>query len=574
MIAFIPNGTGEPLDLAPDAEFEIQMEQPLLSDELPAPFSTQISFPPTARNKEVFRFLGQEAMFEPRRKKVFCRIEIFGLPYLDGTLVYDGIEDGNLQYTFTGQDILGLNDDAKHIPRSPMIVQTMAAFAGSIGRLPVMTPLIINEGQQAKEHGDDENQVSIDTKYKNFYGLYGNKAYEDGVPVVSRTEFIFTPVRNIRDCFLIPNFSNIGGRALVISDILTPYLNQMAMVCPYNNTTWAGSNIIMIGTKELSIPPPLSIPKLSAKDILENVCKILCSFIYIENKAIHMIAADDVLSSAAVPLDPGIISEVYLSSVLRAQNYAFKFGNDESENTYSPESAEGSENPPTETTLFDYAFWWLSSSENGEYKLLRHVDNGVKEDVYSRKMYTFYNTSALLCDNLFHNLGRCDNDAGADNTYDRSTSWKLVRCVPQTIWQPYGENDRRRRHTMTPIIPAVAPEEERGDSVYIGLLKDVRAQLVDKGYYYNDNYTLVNDGISLAPKDLYTSLHKNLAEWLSRDRQVLKVSLNLTAEQLIGDMSLRRRYYFAGRNWLIKTLTVRFSAAAERPEVEAEFVEC
>ena len=50
MIAIIPIATGQPLDLAPDAEFEIQMEQPLLSDELPAPFSTQISFPPTARN--------------------------------------------------------------------------------------------------------------------------------------------------------------------------------------------------------------------------------------------------------------------------------------------------------------------------------------------------------------------------------------------------------------------------------------------------------------------------------------------------------------------------------------------
>ena len=41
MIAIIPIATGQPLDLAPDAEFEIQMEQPLLSDELPAPFSTQ-----------------------------------------------------------------------------------------------------------------------------------------------------------------------------------------------------------------------------------------------------------------------------------------------------------------------------------------------------------------------------------------------------------------------------------------------------------------------------------------------------------------------------------------------------
>ena len=74
MIAIIPIATGQPLDLAPDAEFEIQMEQPLLSDELPAPFSTQISFPPTARNNEVFGFAGYETLFEPTHKKVYCRL--------------------------------------------------------------------------------------------------------------------------------------------------------------------------------------------------------------------------------------------------------------------------------------------------------------------------------------------------------------------------------------------------------------------------------------------------------------------------------------------------------------------
>lgn len=574
MIEFIPIETGEPLDLAPDAEFEIQMEQPLLSNELPAPFSTQISFPPTSRNKAVFGFLGPDTMFEPLRKKVFCRIELFGLPYLDGTLVYDGIEEGNLQYTFTAQDILGLDSDQSGM-MAALDISTMDVYAGLNGYThSIMAPLIINEGQQAKEHGDDSNQVPIDTKYKNFYGLYGNKQYPGGIPVISKTEFIFTPALNLKDVFLAANFPENAARHLVVSSLLQPYLNQIAMVCPYKNKTWAASIFPFLGVDFITVPGN-SIPKLTAKDILENLCKILCGFIYVENTAIHMVAADDVLLSAAVPLDMGIISDVYEASVLRAQNYKFKFGNDESENTYRPESAEGAADSPGTTSLANshYDFWSPPPSENNEYKLFRHESNGVREDVYSRKAYTLYNITTLLCDNLYHNLGSCDNDAGADDTYDRSTNWKLVRCVPQNIVQPSGANNRHSRRVMTPIIPAISPEDERGDSVYIGLLKGVRAQLVDKGYYFGSNDDILNDGISLAPKDLYTPLHKNLAEWLSRDRQVLKVALNLTPAQLIGDISLWRRYYFAGRNWLIKTLTVKVYAGADRPEVEVEFVE-
>ena len=49
---------GVVLDLAPDAEFEIEMSNPLLEgDGIPVAFSTSITFPPTETNRTVFGYL-------------------------------------------------------------------------------------------------------------------------------------------------------------------------------------------------------------------------------------------------------------------------------------------------------------------------------------------------------------------------------------------------------------------------------------------------------------------------------------------------------------------------------------
>lgn len=565
MIAIIPIATGQPLDLAPDAEFEIQMEQPLLSDELPAPFSTQISFPPTARNNEVFGFAGYETLFEPTHKKVYCRLELFGLPWMNGTLVYDGIEDGNLQYTFTGQDILGLDDGSENFSIQ-YGMSTMDTYVGENGRHNIMAPLILNEGQQAKEHGDDDGQVDVSVKYKNYYGIF----WRANQNTVDKTEFIFAPALNLKYCFLSAFFPSDGHRQLSTSQTVQAYLQQLAIVCPYRNKTWSASIASLLEDEYITFSKS-SIPKLTAKDIIENICKILCCSIYIERDTVKMLNAADVLESTPEILDKSIISDVYTSSVLKAQNYSFKFGNDDSENTYEPKASDGSGETPAQTNLDDYAFWVPNTDE---YKAFRHVrDNNIQEDVYSRKFYTNHSFSTILCDNLLHNIGVCEKQVGAEEDMDRSTGWKLVRCVPQNLRRPQGAGVVSR-YIMTPIIPAISVDEERGDSVYIGLLKDAYAQLTDRGYYYDTNGDITNDGVSIAPKDLYTTLHHTLADWVSKDRQVLKVSLNVTVSYLIDGLKLWRRYYFAGRYWLIKSLTVHCSAKADKPEVEAEFVEC
>lgn len=95
------------LDLDPDAEFELTIENPMLQeDRIPVPFSTAISFLPTHTNKAVFGYL-DTMMLESTVREVAASILGGCIPLYAGTLVYDGIdEDGRIKYTFSGKDIL------------------------------------------------------------------------------------------------------------------------------------------------------------------------------------------------------------------------------------------------------------------------------------------------------------------------------------------------------------------------------------------------------------------------------------------------------------------------------------
>ena len=96
---------GKSLDIAPDMVFTIESENPLLSDELmPVPFSTSISFLPTRNNKTVFGYL-DTMMLEPSVKTLSVTIFFSGVPIIKGSLTYDGIEDGKLNYTFSGKNV-------------------------------------------------------------------------------------------------------------------------------------------------------------------------------------------------------------------------------------------------------------------------------------------------------------------------------------------------------------------------------------------------------------------------------------------------------------------------------------
>ena len=97
--------SGISLDLAPDALFELELENPMLADEhIPVAYTTSISFLPTLKNRQVFGYISA-MMLEPQVKELSVSIQVQGIPLFFGTLIYDSIENGDVNYTFSGRNL-------------------------------------------------------------------------------------------------------------------------------------------------------------------------------------------------------------------------------------------------------------------------------------------------------------------------------------------------------------------------------------------------------------------------------------------------------------------------------------
>ena len=101
----IITASGVSLDIDPSTEFEIEIENPMFSDShIPIPFSTSISFLPTAKNKKVFGYMAA-MLQEPPEKKISVSIHAGGIPLFYGRLEYESVEDNKLNYTFAGRNV-------------------------------------------------------------------------------------------------------------------------------------------------------------------------------------------------------------------------------------------------------------------------------------------------------------------------------------------------------------------------------------------------------------------------------------------------------------------------------------
>ena len=182
------------LDLTKGFEFQIEMENPMLDEEhIPSAFSTQISFPPSPVNRKVFGYT--PAMFlAPNVKRLEASVWIGGVPFVTGTLVYDGIEDGCLMYTFT-EKVVEL--EGKIWEKSILEFDTGSIPSRSAK---FSTPLLINKNNVAVQpyskasrlpvSGEPEYGIAnVDSllylqKYYNYISASESIAYKTFIPAV------------------------------------------------------------------------------------------------------------------------------------------------------------------------------------------------------------------------------------------------------------------------------------------------------------------------------------------------------------------------------------------------------
>ena len=570
------------LDLTKGFEFQIEMENPMLEeDHIPSAFSTQISFPPSPVNRRVFGYT--PAMFlAPNVKRLEASVWIGGVPFVSGTLVYDGIEDGCLMYTFTEKVVeLGgkiwekniLEFDTRNLPSSEKY----------------STPLLINKNNVAVQPYSKASRMPVSGEPE--YGftkvdslLYLQKYYNytsDSESITYKTLIPAVPVRvilsgcpvKIPDRLLFRN----GWAELSILGRYHEYLYD-DVAKPDSFSASQTGKPSQSGSYKTDIASFL--PDISFADLLKNLCRIFCSTVFHDGNDLRLINNDDVFSQSNIEDWTDRVCDDFSSEEEAALSYKFGFSDDDSSSD-SSEMENNIENGTVEQIEEGNIQGILNHfTSKDDYSVVFDKSTG---DVYSGRQYdgvvkkwysstgggvTVDTETAYECDVLYQGSKPVENKVDDADDYDNSTDFLIPKCSPEKIFL----SDSGRAYRMAAIIAPNAVGDERDNKVYIGI--SYEDQFFSNGVFspVSRMDSLFVGTEDLTPGGLYDKYHKAFAEWLGKTRQRVSVDVNLSPIDL-HNFRLYRPVYFKGRKWIVAKLSVTVAAGSEAVSTRGEFIE-
>lgn len=598
MIEIFSLASGTMLDLAPDTSFEIEYDNPLFEDShIPVPFSTAITFLPTDHNKREFGLL-DAMLLEPANRRVPVDLYASGVRLMSGILIYEGIEDGGINYSFSGKS---LEDDWSGKIWEKNIYQIPAGSGGDhaaffrdvlAGRIAgVYAPVLINSMAAAdtvvKTDDSQDDVVDVAVKYHNCpllhrgnFEILSSSQYSfltPAIPVLKVLETEFGHIDIDQAIFQRGQLNN-----LVI-------LGQYKTDCAFTETSIPAEGIDVARM----------LPDITALDLAQMLAKIFCAAYYRDGDRFRLRSAEQVLA-AAPGLDwDSLVSDNADLSVESGSKYSFGFDNGADENVYDPATASVSDG---DIATFDRLADALRALAEKEYSAWKFSPTG---DIYSSmKVEPSSNTMVdypegpggpmsgyvrgMMSDILLHKLESFDfeSEDNGTGTFDNSVSAKLVRCVPDTFFVQEGVVDGEHfevrvvaaKFAMAAIVNAPGVHEDRGSEVYIGTIQpsgtyDAPTQIVDKGVTLHPDISQRFARIipNLDPAVLFDEYHKHFAQWVRARHQVVVAGLNLSMAD-IATFRMWQKVVFRGRCWFVRKLTLNFYAGSDRIEATGEFV--
>lgn len=567
----IVTSEGVRLDLEKSCSFSIEIENPMLDDGgIPCAFSTEITFLPTATNLKVFGWL--DGMFtEPDNKRIAADILASGLKLFSGILIYDSIENGRLKYTFSGVDpeeslsekIYNADLFSQKVNQS-MYFQLMQEAASGNQEGFAVPPLIGKNQVTEIELPGDIQTIEPNVKFRNVFSQYNN-------PIGNSEMAVFAP-------------------AVRVTHILSGVLDKFGLSCPedWNDIAilglYAGSESLW-GLKYEPYSPSFSgqpemdvahkLPDISFLELLQNILKITCSTMFTDAGQYIIKSKSSVMNSSPSDDWSGKISDQFVLCSEDAKYY--KFGYSDDDNGTSDSSAIDGRNTITKkNTLKEMPSAFTSS----EYTAIMCGETG---DIFSGKRYegplsSDQSQDTVLMDSVYHNAVAVAHGNQEDQEFDSSSDFKLVKCLPLTIFTTYSGSSRRYIcRANVPVVQFPELGADRSPDAYIGLL--YKNQLVDKGITLGgvfgntvsaDEY---NFGRSLTPAYLYETAHKDFAEWISSKRLCLKTDLNLSVFD-IANFRMYNKVRIKGHNFIVKKLSLTLYAGSDSIEAEGELLSC
>lgn len=544
---------GQQLDLDPSGSFELTYEQPMLDDtHAPVPFSTSIGLLPTPNNKKILGFL-DAMLLEPNVRRLQADIFVGGFKILSGILVYDGYEDGVLNYSFSGKNLEDdwsgkiwtlVNPTISTIPAQYTITRKLE-FIRSMknGGHFLAAPILVNKNAVAKTVYDALSSYAekVDPSIK--YHNWPNSDY-----------VIFSPV--FRMNLIIEKIL----KKITLDNAFSLDLGDLAIIAQYK----PDGHFNQIGIPLLSsYDCQKMLPDLSVYQVVQNLARMFCAALYRDGERYRFLAAKTVLNSDTV-LDwsDKVSTDEYSLGKEPATSYILKYENSDEDNTYDVTNLSSDLEDGDITTYSSFKSL-IAAFGTTELKAVRHA---VTKDIYSGRRADLGNENYVTnCDMIYHHNPAIDTSSGEEeSSFDNSIEFNLVRCIPEAI-----ASGTTSQFKLAPIIDAPTIGEARGTDVYIGVMAN--NQLVDKGYSFTPLGADANLGVSLATDVLFDKYHAEFADWLSKDRQTLSADLKLSIRDVV-EFRMYNKVRFASRTWLVKKLTLNFAIDSDHIEATGEFV--
>ncbi len=601
------------LDLTKGFEFQLELDNPMLEDDhLPQAFSTQISFPPSPTNRKVFGYL--PAMFlAPSVRTLDVTIWVGGVPFVSGSLAYDGVEDGNLMYTFT-QAMPDLDgkiwsvaiesfDYRRGIPEdyksaAPLLVNEVNVAVqpySKVSRRPV-------EGEPgysatSADGTVDEGDYLYRDKYFNYTNASEGFDYIHFIPAVPLNVILKGCAVEIPESLLNPDdspgvlailgryheylFDNVAKPSSTrqrAGGIATSSIGKKRRYAPRTGKPYRTTDAD--GAESYQTDVASFLPDVTFSDLVKNLCSVFCATIFNDHGVAKLVTNADVLASAASDWSDKVSSD-FSAEVEEAMSYRFGYASEDSEALESLEKKieDGTVETMKEgdisgilghftsaedyTTVFDTA--------TGDVYSGRKYDAVVNKyyETYQGKQYERQTTeTAYECDVILQGAKELANEIEDADEVDNSSDFYLAKCVPEVVIY----SDSSRRNMMAAVVPANKAGDDRDSKVYLGQL--YAGQFISNGVFApltKSDGQFVGNG-SLTPDALWPAYHEAFAEWIGRERQRVTADVDLSPVDLAA-FKLDRPVYFHGRRWIVAKLSVTASAGSEIVTSRAEFIE-
>lgn len=589
--------TGKFLDLSPDTEFTVTIDNPMFADDrIPVAVSTGIEFPLSPANKEAFGFV-EAMMLPPKNQKVPVAVLLGGIEIFSGQLEFDEFSDGMLKYTFvaaeTTETIAGNIYDVACEDYSGVQFSTFVKNARKGLYRDVGLPMIVRQPNSAKiEYVTTEAEdCSIIDKYANY--LYTDLPYV--VPAV-KIGYLLEKI--------IP--------ALSIPAEVAGYTDKMAIVGTYKPEGWRDERYGLPLRWEDATPPNRgtvaycekfnvaeALPDMTAMDFVANLLKMFCATLFVAGQGYEIRTNKSIVTDKKFTDWTQKVAEIYTVVAGEATSYALSYANENS--NYTPAKIDDLGQAEIDSSVQVCANYtemiqkFLSSDEyiNVQIDNTRNIYSGkaIKARLYyhyeGRKgiVYNDFETTVPTMDIVYQagiEKKSVNNNATDSKGYENDIAYNCAKCIPANVATPILEGSANAQVTLisvSPIVDFPTVGADRPSEAYIGLL--LENNFLDQGNIFTGQIPYISAGIEDANNlsiaiggagGLYEKFHKEFAEWYVKKRDTIKADVSLMPAD-VANLRLWQKIMIYNRLFFIKTMELTISDKMDIAFATIEFVD-